>query len=222
MRKVFVALAALSLLPVIAAAADKEPENQALVAASYQQGEDADPAAPVTKPMAANVPSEPSSSPAPKTEDAAGNAVENSAKAQEPNPSSKMVIFLTQQVVNLQENISDLKQQGVQISQQLNNLRYAVYGLTLLVILLALLAIVRGKKKSQTSPIAAEPAVASAQSDYDYMGSREGTPAKLDLARAYIAMEDYTAARETLTEILNEGQEDYHQEAKELLNKINK
>ena len=53
------------------------------------------------------------------------------------------------------------------------------------------------------------------------MGSSEGIPAKLDLARAYIAMEDFASARETLIEILNEGNEEHRLEAKSLLNKIN-
>lgn len=53
--------------------------------------------------------------------------------------------------------------------------------------------------------------------EYDFMGSEEGIPAKLDLARAYIAMQDVPAAKSVLVEILNKGSERQQQQAEELL-----
>lgn len=41
--------------------------------------------------------------------------------------------------------------------------------------------------------------------EYDFMGSNEGIPAKLDLARAYIDMQDHVAAKQVLQEILSQG-----------------
>lgn len=45
--------------------------------------------------------------------------------------------------------------------------------------------------------------------------------AKLDLARAYIAMDDHSAASEVLQEVLTEGTTAQRQEAQELLRSLN-
>lgn len=55
------------------------------------------------------------------------------------------------------------------------------------------------------------------KSEYDYMGSNESMPAKLNLARTYIAMEDYVAARSVLHEVSEKGDEQQQQEASDLL-----
>lgn len=54
------------------------------------------------------------------------------------------------------------------------------------------------------------------QAEYDYMGSTESIPAKLNLARAYIAMEDYQAAKKVIAEVLNEGDSQQIQQAEGL------
>lgn len=231
MKKILT-IAALLTLPVMVYAADQDTttDDQALVAASYQQGEAADPAAPVTKPVEA--PALDSKTPAapvatsPASPDAAPKAPE------EPSPLAKNVDDLNNKVITLQSQLNQLQQQGDQLQQQTAQLQYSVYGLSALIILLALLLLVRRNKKARQAKISAAIGAASGsaktikieddtQSEYDFMGSSEGIPAKLDLARAYIAMEDFTAARETLAEILGEGSEEHRLEAKELLNKIN-
>lgn len=58
------------------------------------------------------------------------------------------------------------------------------------------------------------------ESEYDFMNSVEAIPAKLDLARAYIAMEDYKAAREALEQVISGGDKEQQQEARELLETI--
>lgn len=58
------------------------------------------------------------------------------------------------------------------------------------------------------------------EGEYDFLGSKEGIPAKLDLARAYIDMGDKEAAREMLKEILEKGNTEQKEEARVLLSKV--
>lgn len=55
------------------------------------------------------------------------------------------------------------------------------------------------------------------RNEYDFMGSDEAIPAKIDLARAYVAMEDYPAAREVIQEVLHKGNAAQKNEAKQIL-----
>jgi len=52
--------------------------------------------------------------------------------------------------------------------------------------------------------------------EYDYLGSEEGMPAKLNLARAYIKMEDFESAKEVLDEVLSDGTDEQKAQAQEL------
>lgn len=58
------------------------------------------------------------------------------------------------------------------------------------------------------------------EDEYDFMNSQEAMPAKLDLARAYIDMEDFASAKMLLEEILNKGNETECKEAKKILRSI--
>lgn len=58
------------------------------------------------------------------------------------------------------------------------------------------------------------------QDEYDFLGSTEGVPSKLDLARAYIAMNKTDKAKSILIHILQTSKNAYHTEAKELLEQI--
>lgn len=58
------------------------------------------------------------------------------------------------------------------------------------------------------------------KSEYDFMGSSEGIPAQLDLVRAYMAMENYGAARGVLEQVLAKGDAVQQQQARDLLAKI--
>lgn len=58
------------------------------------------------------------------------------------------------------------------------------------------------------------------EEEYDFMSSDEAIPIKLDLARAYIAMEEYTQAKEVLTMILTRGSKQQKQEAEYLLQQL--
>lgn len=56
--------------------------------------------------------------------------------------------------------------------------------------------------------------------EYDFMSSNEAIPAMLDLARSYIAMEDYDQARAVLKAILVRGDDTQKDEANTLMDKI--
>lgn len=58
------------------------------------------------------------------------------------------------------------------------------------------------------------------EDEYDFINSAEGIPAKLDLARAYMDMDDLEGAREILNEIITNSSEAYQIQAKQLLSHI--
>ena len=110
--------------------------------------------------------------------------------------------------------------------------KYLIVIFILLLILITLLIPRRDNKRVTQAAMSngekADPNTQSQSSDdddtkdeYDFMGSSEGIPAKLDLARAYLAMEDYQSARTVLEQVKAEGNEAQRQEAKELANQIN-
>lgn len=55
------------------------------------------------------------------------------------------------------------------------------------------------------------------KSEYDFMSSDEAIPAKLDLARAYIAMNDEEQARMVLTAVIEKGNQEQRSEALSLI-----
>ena len=73
------------------------------------------------------------------------------------------------------------------------------------------------KQEAITSPEVGDVFDDDTQNEYDYMGSSESIPAKLDLARTYIAMEDYVAARIALEEVSEGGSEAQKKEAADML-----
>lgn len=102
--------------------------------------------------------------------------------------------------------------------------KMAVGGVIVLIILLAWAVWPRNKKK-KIRRVSRDPNVGDVldddtQAEYDYMGSAEGIPAKLDLARTYIAMEDYEAAQKVLAEVNKHGNDAHKQQAQVMLNEI--
>lgn len=98
--------------------------------------------------------------------------------------------------------------------------RFGMWSLILLILVIlgvlafiARLVIQSNKKKTQSKN------GSDTDDEYDYLGSEEGMLAKLNLARAYIKMEDYKAAHEVLDEVLNKGSEQQKADARELKKK---
>jgi len=76
----------------------------------------------------------------------------------------------------------------------------------------------RSKKANRSDSLDSEED--DTQDEYDYMGSRESTPAKLNLARAYIAMEDYAAAKKVISDVISQGNDQQRKEAEDLNREI--
>ena len=73
----------------------------------------------------------------------------------------------------------------------------------------------RLKSSTTTSSESDDPGIDD--EEYDYMGSSEGIPAKLNLARAYCDMGDHDKARIVLMEITSKGDSEQRKEAREML-----
>lgn len=86
-----------------------------------------------------------------------------------------------------------------------------------IIILLLLLVFWPRRKKMTANPINKAKNTTTDEDDtkveYDYMGSNESIPAKLNLARAYVAMEDYEAARKVLNEVAQSGSDEQQVQA---------
>lgn len=137
------------------------------------------------------------------------------------------VTAATQQIDEMQIQLNELQQKISVLKKQLVKQNIAVIVLALLVLILGTFLFAKRRKSVKATnieqsvvPLKTEKRMDDTISEYDFMGSSEGISAKLDLVRAYIAMEDYVAARESLAAILNEGNDDQRREANALLNKI--
>ena len=113
---------------------------------------------------------------------------------------------------------------------------YALYIIAVLLLTIVYLMATRRSAavKSHQSAVSVAPSAQAATSsvledddsdddikdEYDFMGSTEAIPAKLDLAHAYIAMEDFKAARKVLRQVIASGNVAQQQEAKNILDKI--
>jgi FimV-like protein len=60
------------------------------------------------------------------------------------------------------------------------------------------------------------------KSEYDFMGTKAAIPAKLDLARSYMAMNDHDQARAVLKTVMEKGNEEQRMVAEALLIKMHK
>ena len=62
--------------------------------------------------------------------------------------------------------------------------------------------------------------LAAADDEFDFLAGTDECATKLDLARAYVDMEDIDGARELLQEVVQEGNDAQKQEAKDLMDKL--
>lgn len=96
----------------------------------------------------------------------------------------------------------------------------------ILLLLVILYFILMPKKTFSTVSVASPQEIDNAPDDqdteqeYDFMGSKEGVPAKIDLARAYVAMQDYQQAKQVLDDVLTKGNNEQRQAAQIILDSI--
>lgn len=136
---------------------------------------------------------------------------------------------LTMQVQQMTANLNNIQQQLQQFQTTMSQDNFAnesahwlnalgaggvilAFAILLLVIIILLILIFK-KSKPVVTEVASE-------KEYDFMASDESTPAKLDLAEAYIAMDDFASARKLLNEIKQIGDEAQRAKAEKLLTDI--
>ncbi len=141
---------------------------------------------------------------------------------------------LTQALVLINQELSELKQMGntvqetqiavpvtspavvpasgwvASLKQHLGPRGFEVASAVVVLLLLLLIWSVWPRRKKETTDN-------DTKDEYDYMGSAESIPAKLNLARTYVAMEDYSSARQVLGEVMKSGNVEQQQEADELI-----
>lgn len=135
---------------------------------------------------------------------------------------------LSQQIAELQNKIIKLSKKSMLKIYVQKTLQYleSIFGKTgvkailtmtgFFLFLLIIWGITSATRKKKSSRVEEQPDTES-ESDYDFLGSKEGIPAKLDLARAYIDMGDREAARKELIEILEKGNPQQQETARQLL-----
>lgn len=96
--------------------------------------------------------------------------------------------------------------------------QYVLYVILLLLVIIILLMLMprRSAFRLESTANSSESIVA----DYDVMASEEGTSTKLDLARAYIAMEDYEVASRILAEVKKTGNKQQRVDAEKMYSDI--
>lgn len=154
---------------------------------------------------------------------------------------------LTQQLTKMGEALSILNQEVVQLNSRLQEIKpvppsaiqsgagrwvqlkpefmggvsYLLYAVlaALIVIILLMLPWYRRQNKVLAPAMASE---VPNEGEYDFMSTNEAIPAKLDLARAYVAMEDHEAASQVLAEVQKDGNPDQRAQADKMLEAIRK
>lgn len=141
-------------------------------------------------------------------------------------------------IQGINQNIAQLQQQVGQIqaveaaqsaapsndpSLALNHKKYSEYlDLGGAAIFMLGFGVVLGRFVRRRSPVVAHnrPEKEDTKGDYDFMGTAEAIPAKLDLARSYMAMNDYEQAGWVLKTVLEKGNKEQRAEAQMLMNKM--
>lgn len=140
---------------------------------------------------------------------------------------------LSSQIENQRTTLNTLIQTNTQehIAWQQQLEQYAMIGAVIGGCLLLLLALTWAKllRNRQVQMVTENPSQDGAsvsdddkdlEDEYDFINSAEGIPAKLDLARAYIDMDDIESAKDVLKEVIDRGNSLQVQQAKQLLSHI--
>lgn len=135
------------------------------------------------------------------------------------------VTVLQQQVMELEStHHSQASNWLMQIIQNPDLVSFATFGGV--AVLLLSLGVMIGRKVMQKAESVASLSQKRVRADvldddtkteYDFMSSDEAIPAKLDLARAYVAMNDEEQARMVLTAVIEKGNQEQRSEALSLI-----
>ena len=143
---------------------------------------------------------------------------------------SQTLVMLNQQIDQI-TNALQAAQQEIQqglpfhLNNQLGHYdNYVVYGcfILLLSILMVMLLLLRHRRQQA---LAGNAGLSNddddTKSEYDFMNASEAIPAKLDLAHAYIAMDDLVSAKKELQHILKAGNAQQQKLAQDMMKQIN-
>ena len=90
------------------------------------------------------------------------------------------------------------------------------------ILVLGLIVENRPKYRQRSSEYLSEEIIENPNDEYDFMGSEEGIPAKMNLARAYFDMGLPEKARKVLTDIAAKGDSSQKEEARSMLLDLDK
>lgn len=76
------------------------------------------------------------------------------------------------------------------------------------------------ERQEPTLENSVDPDLQDIKDEYDFMNSQEAIPAKLDLARAYMDMDDFQSAEHVLQEVIEKGNATERKQAKKLLSEM--
>ena len=163
---------------------------------------------------------------------------QNHSLQDEINKLTQAMSLMHQQVGTLDAQVVALSKAAIAKPQPITNvtsdkqiwisfLHSIYFKITTGIIALLLLALIwklsaRTKQSVSDSKPETEAAIETIESDadYDFLSSNDAIPAKLDLARAYIAMEDFSAARAVLNDVLVQGDAEQKRDAQAMLQQI--
>lgn len=142
-------------------------------------------------------------------------------------------------IETLDQNVAQLQQEVLQL-QPVNSkvaiipredlVTFIIFGGA--AALLLLFGVLMGRLMNRSPQVALAKAISAhpvgdvladdTKSEYDFMGTKAAIPAKLDLARSYMAMNDHEQARAVLKTVFEKGDEEQRMVAEALLTKLNK
>lgn len=140
---------------------------------------------------------------------------------------------LTSKLHQVENKVTGLSVQTATLTQQVDGNWYeklmgnhlqnkAVWwfiGVALLLIILLWLPMPKSNNAKRREPVLNGNDL-DVKNEYDYMNSDEAIPAKLDLARAYIDMDDHLSAEQVLKDVVAKGDEKQRQHAKRLMDEL--
>ena len=131
---------------------------------------------------------------------------------------------MNQNIIVLQQQLQTVNKENIQAAALIPNGHgfnsYINIGVAILLLLAMGIIVERFVRREKPIIIQNAPAPASTDNEYDFMGSEEAMPAQLDLARSYIAMNQFDQAKEALKVVLEKGNDEQRKIAAKLAHDI--
>jgi FimV-like protein len=134
-------------------------------------------------------------------------------------PSSTLKTNLSNQTHKMKQQLTSLSTNPASFSNSTKAIQWPtiVALLAMMLSITSLFFMLKHKNDRQQLPVLLKKDSALQDEEYDFMNSEEGVTAKLDLARAYAAMQDYTQMQTVLNEVIATGDNQQVAQARNLL-----